>query len=59
MEDTTDYDEMDRNPNNVCRTLVVNTDPFDSEPKSHLLSDNSPVTFNYQSMRISSSVGKE
>ena len=58
MEDTTDCDERGTDPNDY-RTLVVNSDPFDSAPKSHLLSDNSPVTFNYQSMRIASSVGKD
>ena len=48
MEETTDCDEMDRDPND-CHALIVNSDPFDSEPRSQLLSDNSPVTFNYQS----------
>ena len=58
MEDTTDCDERGTDPNDY-HALVVNSDPFDSEPKSHLLSDNSPVTFNYQSMRIASSVGED
>ena len=58
MEDTTDCDERDTDPKDY-RALVVNSDPFDSAPKSHLLSDNSPVMFKYQSMRVASSVGED
>ena len=51
MENTTDYDgrDQDQKDQNNIQRLLVNTDPNDSEPRSHLL-DSGPVAFNYQSV---------
>ena len=50
MENTTDYEGRNRDQDNI-RALLVNADPADSEPRSHLLDDSS-VMFDYQSVFI-------
>ena len=48
IEDTTDDDDNDR-PQSDGNWLLVNTDPYDTMSKSHLLGED-PVVFNYQSI---------
>ena len=51
MEDTTDYDEADREQSSKVRSLFVNSDPNEfGEAKGHLLNVGQVVTFDYQSI---------